>query len=160
MEYSLQYDGVMEQCAMLSQFEGRDYHAENGDSLYLAVKITSQDEPLVRGYMEQGARKLEDMMERMVVESAYGDGGFRWELRTDETRWNAGKEFDGNMRDALKCYAMAKWLDGRKSDRVEAYNTLFAELSEMCRKGLMRKTPPRRREKKAEYTNTVTMEAK
>lgn len=160
MEYTVKYNDVFEQCVMLSQFEGRDYHGDDGESLYLSVKITGQDKDLVMSYIEQGARKLEELLERMIVETDYSDDEFKWILRTEETRWNTAKQFGINVRDALKCYAMSKWLDGRKSDRVEAYATLYADLSEMCRRSLMRRMPPRRRVKQKEYVNTITIEDK
>lgn len=145
---------------MLSQFEGRDYYSENGDSLYSLVKITEQDRPLLLSYIEEGAHRLEESMERMVSASTYTDDGFEWDLRTEETRWNADKDFGRNMTDALKSYAMSLWLDGRKSDRKEWYMSLFSDMTDLCRKSIMRKSAPKKREKKPLYTDEVEIETR
>jgi len=160
MTYKQKYSDIMEQCVMLSQFEGRDYYSEDGESLYHVVKITEQDRPLVLGYIQEGAHRLEDMLERMISGSSYTEDGFEWELRTEETRWNADKHLAENMTDALKCYAMSCWLDGRKSNRTEWYTNMYAEMSSLCQKSVMRKLPPKKRVKETRYTDTIEIETR
>lgn len=71
---------------MLSSFEGRDLVGDSGDSLYLKVKITEQDRPLIKTYLEQAARALEEGMAKIITSSAYSEEGFVWEVRTEDTR--------------------------------------------------------------------------
>ena len=73
---------------MLSSFEGRDLVGDSGESLYLKIKITEQDRPLIRTYLEQAARSLEEGMSKIITSSAYSEEGFVWEVRTEDTRWN------------------------------------------------------------------------
>lgn len=160
MIYRQKYSDIMEQCVMLSQFEGRDYRSEDGESLYSVVKITEQDKPLVLGYIQEGAHRLEELIDRMVSATSYTDDGFEWNLRTEETRFNPSKDFGKNAEDAMKCYAMSLWLDGRKNGRKDWYMDMYTELSVLCRNAVMRKMPPRKRAKKPEYTDTVEIETR
>lgn len=141
MFVSVNYDDVITNCEMLSQYEGRDYYGEDGGSLYLQVKITGQDHDLMRTYISDGAMKVADMISRLITYSEYKSNGFQWTLRTEETRFKYFKMGD-KLINILSSYAMGKWLDGRKSDRKEAYEAMFAEECECLRKTLLYKSPP------------------
>ena len=160
MIYKQKYADIVSRCVMLSQFEGRDYYADNGESLYPLVKITEQDKPLIITYIEEGAHRLEEQIERIVSSSSYTEDGFEWVLRTEETRWNADKDFEANATDALKSYAMSLWLDGRKSDRKDWYMNQYTELSALCQRSIMRKSAPRKRVKEPLYTDNIEIEVR
>ena len=105
MVYEFSYSGVVARCKMLSSFEGRDYVGDSGDSLYLRVKLTEQEEPLLIGYLDEAARRMEERVSRMVLASEYTDAGFTWTLRTEETRWNVNRDLDRHISEALAAYA-------------------------------------------------------
>ena len=64
MTYEFEYIKAIDKCEMLSSFEGRDLVGDSGESLYLKIKITAQDRPLIRTYLEQAARVLEEGMDQ------------------------------------------------------------------------------------------------
>ena len=142
MKLKFKYSDVMERCRMLSSYEGRDHMNEGGESLYLDIKITGQDEPLLLTYMGQAARALEERMRRMITDAEYTGEGFVWEMRTEETRWTPGQRFDGNLHEAIVSYVMMNWLSERKSGRTGLYKTLWEDMSEMCVQNIYRKMPP------------------
>lgn len=144
MEYELKYGLAMEKCKMLSSYEGRDASSESGESIYLKVKITEQDEPLLRSYMEKAARMIEERISRMMVSSEYGADGFRWRMRTDETRWNKLRDFGGNVLEAVVSYAMGEWMSDKIPGRTEMYKGMFADMSVMVVKNIFFKMPPKR----------------
>ena len=51
MTYEFEYIKAIDKCEMLSSFEGRDLVGDSGESLYLKIKITEQDRPLIRTYL-------------------------------------------------------------------------------------------------------------
>lgn len=142
MVYEFSYSGVVARCKMLSSFEGRDYVGDSGDSLYLRVKLTDQEDPLLIGYLDEAARRMEERVSRMVLASEYTDTGFTWTLRTEETRWNVNRDLDRHISEALAAYAMARWLEDRKPSRVEMYRSLWEGSSAMAEMSLYRKNPP------------------
>lgn len=142
MTYKFEYAKAIEKCGMLSSFEGRELVGDGGESLYLRVRITEQDKPLIREYMERAARSLEDGMSRIITSSEYSEEGFVWEVRTEETRWNVNRKLDENLTDALVGYAMAGWLSDRKPDRIGVYKSLWEDMSVMCVRNMYRKNPP------------------
>ncbi len=142
MKLNFKYSDVMERCRMLSSYEGRDHMNEGGDSLYLEVKITEQDEPLLLTYMGQAAHMLQEQMNRMITGSEYTDKGFVWDIRAEETRWNPNKKFDDNLHEALVSYVMMNWLSEKKSSRTELYKTLWEDMSKMCVQNIYRKMSP------------------
>ena len=123
---------------MIASYEGRDYTGDSGDSLYLTVKITNQDLPLIKRYLEEAARLIEDGVARMVDASSYSDSGFSWTLRTEDTRWNTNKKLDENLKDA-----MMQWLVERKPARVDMYKELWENMRIMAMKNIFRKMPPK-----------------
>lgn len=127
---------------MLSSFEGRDLVGDSGESLYLKIKITKQDRPLIRTYLEQAARVLEEGMAKIITSSTYSEEGFVWEVRTEDTRWNVNRKLDENLLDALVGYSMMSWLSDRKPDRIGVYKSLWEDMSVMCVKNIYRKNPP------------------
>ena len=127
---------------MLSSFEGRDLVGDSGESLYLKIKITAQDRPLIRTYLEQAARVLEEGMAKIITSSTYSEEGFVWEVRTEDTRWNVNRKLDENLLDALVGYSMMSWLSDRKPDRIGVYKSLWEDMSVMCVKNIYRKNPP------------------
>lgn len=142
MTYGFSYNDAIDRCVMLSSFEGRDYTGDSGDSLFLKVKITEQDKPLIRTYLGQAARMLEDGMSRIITAATYDDDGFSWEVRTEETRWNVNKKLDENLGEALVGYSMMRWLSDRKPDRIGIYKNLWEDMSVMCVKNMYRKNSP------------------
>ena len=124
MTYEFEYIKAINKCEMLSSFEGRDLVGNSGESLYLKIKITEQDRPLIR------------------TSSTYSEEGFVWEVRTDDTRWNVNKKLDENLLDALVGYSMMGWLSDRKPDRIGVYKSLWEDMSVMCVKNIYRKNPP------------------
>lgn len=145
MELKFKYSDVMDRCRMLSSFEGREYVSKSGESLYLEIKITEQDEPLILSYMEQAARSLQEMMARMVTGAEYAKEGFTWEIRGEETRWNAGNLFDRSVHEAIVSYVMMNWLSEKKSARAEMYKTFWEDMGTMCVRNVMRKMPPKKK---------------
>lgn len=158
MVYELKYGDVLERCRMLCSYEGRDETDANGDSKYLDIRITAQDEPLLYGYMREAAEYIESLISRMVLSSEYGDGCFRLELRTEETRWNGMKNFDKYMNEAIVSHAMSKWLIGRKDSKVEFYGTLYADMSRMLVRNLFEKSAPKRKIRRKTDFSEVTVE--
>lgn len=75
MTYEFEYIKAIDKCEMLSSFEGRDLVGDSGESLYLKIKITEQDRPLIRTYLEQAARVLEEGMAKIITSSAYSEKG-------------------------------------------------------------------------------------
>ena len=142
MTYQFQYATALERCSMLSSFEGRDYVGGDGESLFLTVKITEQDKPLILTYMEQAARDMETRLDNMVTSTEYDTDGFTWELRTEETRWNPDKRMDNSVREALVGYAMARWLEDRKPARKAAYDEIWNGSATMAVANLYRKRAP------------------
>lgn len=157
MEYELKYSLALDRCKMLSSYEGRDAVGESGDSLYLNVKITEQDEPLIRKHLEDAARALEEQMARMIVSAAYNDDGFVWELRTDMTRWNKLRAFGGNVLEAVVSHAMSEWLTDKVPARTEMYKNLFTDMGKMAVNNLFAKMPPQRL-KREEYRDVCEIE--
>lgn len=158
MVYELKYGDVLERCRMLCSYEGRDETDANGDSKYLDIRITVQDEPLLYGYMREAAEYIESLISRMVLSSEYWDGGFRLELRTEETRWNGMKNFGKYMNEAIVSNAMSKWLIGRKDSKVEFYGTLYADMSRMLVRNLFDKSAPKRKIRRKTDFSEVTVE--
>lgn len=115
---------------------------DSGESLYLKIKITAQDRPLIRTYLEQAARVLEEGMAKIITSSTYSEEGFVWEVRTEDTRWNVNRKLDENLLDALVGYSMMSWLSDRKPDRIGVYKSLWEDMSVMCVKNIYRKNPP------------------
>ena len=142
MTYDFEYIKAIDKCEMLSSFEGRDLGGDSGESLYLKIKITEQDWPLIRTYLEQAARVLEEGMAKIITSSAYSEKGFVWEVRTEDTRWNVNRKLDENLLDALVGYSMMSWLSDRKPDRIGVYKSLWEDMSVMCVKNIYRKNPP------------------
>lgn len=142
MTYGFDYKDALEKCGMLSSFEGRDHVGDGGDSLYLRIKITEQDRPLIVTYLERAARELEDMAARIITESSYTPDGFTWEVITERTRWNVNKKLDENMMDALTSYAMMEWLSDRRPDRAAVYKQIWTDMAAMCVGNIYRKNPP------------------
>lgn len=157
MEYELKYSLAIEKCKMLSSYEGRDAVGESGDSLYLKVKITEQDEPLIRKHLEDAARALEELMARMIVATDYNEGGFVWELRTEMTRWNRLRTFGGNVLEAVVSYAMGEWLSDKIPAQTEIYKNLFTDMGKMAANNLFAKMPPQR-VKRPEYRDVCEVE--
>lgn len=147
MEYELKYSLALEKCKMLSSYEGRDAVGESGDSLYLRVKITEQDEPLIKRLFKNSAKVLEEQMARMIVSANYEMDGFVWELRTDMTRWNNLRAFGENVLEAVVSYAMSEWLADKIPIRSGIYKNLCADMGKMAVNNLFAKIPPRRVEK-------------
>ncbi len=143
MVYNYDYTDTITRCSMIASYEGRDYTGDSGDSLYLTVKITNQDLPLIKRYLEEAARLIEDGVARMVDASSYSDSGFSWTLRTEDTRWNTNKKLDENLKDALVSYAMMQWLAERKPARVDMYKELWENMRIMAMKNIFRKMPPK-----------------
>ena len=135
MTYEFEYIKAIDKCEMLSSFEGRDLVGDSGESLYLKIKITAQDRPLIRTYLEQAAAKI-------ITSSTYSEEGFVWEVRTEDTRWNVNRKLDENLLDALVGYSMMSWLSDRKPDRIGVYKSLWEDMSVMCVKNIYRKNPP------------------
>ena len=127
---------------MRDAIEGRDLVGDSGESLYLKIKITAQDRPLIRTYLEQAARVLEEGMAKIITSSTYSEEGFVWEVRTEDTRWNVNRKLDENLLDALVGYSMMSWLSDRKPDRIGVYKSLWEDMSVMCVKNIYRKNPP------------------
>ena len=142
MVYEFTYSSVLSRCKMLASFEGRDYTGDSGESLFLRVKLTEQDEPLLLSYLEEAARRIEERVARMVSASEYTEEGFTWTLRTEETRRNVNRELDRNISEALAAYTMMQWLADRKPARVEMYRSLWEGSSAMAEANLYRKNPP------------------
>lgn len=130
---------------MLSEYEGRDYYGENGDSLYLSVKIAEQDYDLLATYLHEGARKMESALERMITAVEYTDDGLKWTLRTDETRWNGNISFSKLAVEALTSYVMGQWLDGRRTDRKAAYDAIYEDMMGALIQNVMRKSTPHKK---------------
>jgi hypothetical protein len=144
MKFLFEYKDVLTRCVILSSYEGRDYVGDSGDSMYLTVKITQQDVPLLKTYISDAVHKLEDMLQRMVISSIYKEDSLEWELRTDETRWNLRKKFTDNFQEAVVGYAMFNWLNGRKADSVATYQAIWQDMSAMCVRNLFAKIPPKK----------------
>lgn len=145
MDYELKYKDVRDRCVMLSEYEGRDYYDDNGESLYLTVKITEQDYDLLATFLHDGARKMEGGLNRMITAAEYTDEGLKWTLRTDETRWNEKVEFGTLAVEALASYVMGQWLDGRRTDRKAAYDAIFNDMMGALMQNLTRKSVPKRK---------------
>lgn len=143
---------------MLCSYEGRDETDANGESKYLDIRITGQDEPLLYGYMREAAASIESLISRMVLSSDYADDGARFELRTEETRWNGMKSFGKYMNEAVVSHAMSKWLVGRKDSKVEFYGTLYADMCRMLVKNLFEKSAPKRNVRRKTDFSEVTVE--
>ena len=80
MVYEFTYSAVISRCKMLASFEGRDYTGDSGESLFLRVKLTEQDEPLLLSYLEEAARRIEERVARMV------SAGWMWGLEKSAER--------------------------------------------------------------------------
>lgn len=144
MEYEFLYDKVIERCKMLSSFEGREYVSQSGESMYLTVKITEQDVPLLLGYAARAAKSLQERMSRMIVSATYSEEGFKWNIRSRETRWNINTALDRNIEEAIVAYSMASWMEGRKDDKVPMYRQMWEDISLQCVQNVFRKMPPRK----------------
>lgn len=144
MEYEFSYDKVIERCKMLSSFEGRDFVGQSGDSLYLTVKVTDQDVPLLLQYAGQAAKELQERMSRMISSATYSSDGFSWSIRSKETRWNINTALDRNVEEAIVSYVMAGWLSGRKEDKVPMYKQMWDDISMQCVQNIFRKMPPQK----------------
>lgn len=66
---------------------------------------------------------------------------FSWLIRTD-TRWNGANAFTKHVSEAITSYVMAQWLSGRLDERVQFYESLFANSLTMATKNLFTKQAP------------------
>lgn len=144
MEYEFLYGKVIERCKMLSSFEGRDYVGQSGESLYLTVRVTEQDVPLLLEYAGRAAKNLQERMARMISSADYSEEGFKWVIRSKETRWNINTALDRNIEEAIVSYVMSVWLEGRKSDKVSMYKQMWEDISIECVQNIFRKMPPKK----------------
>lgn len=144
MIYNFTYTPVIEQCKMLSSYEGRDYVNEKGESMYLTVKITEQDLPLLNTFITQAVSTLEERIARILIGTERTQDGFTWEIRSEATRWNKNTHLTQNLQEAIVGYVMMNWLAERKPSSVETYRNIWTGMSEMCIRNIFRKMPPAR----------------
>lgn len=159
MVYNFDYTDVLSQCVMLSSYEGRDFVGKSGESLFLDIKITAQDKPLINTYIVQAAQILQEKMGRMITSADYIENGFTWNIRTEETRWNVNTKLDENLKEALVSYAMMNWLLEKKADKAPMYKSLWDDMSAMCVQNVFRKMPPRKKRERKEDICEVEINA-
>lgn len=132
---------------MLAAFEGKDYVNAEGESMFINVIITEQDEELIKTYIRQATKALAEKFERMIVDSSEDNESFTWSLRTDETRYPSTQinNLIKHIKEAIVSYIMVNWLAERKADRVTMYTELWNGSVELAAKNIFRKAAPRRR---------------
>lgn len=123
------YESIIEQCKTLSSFEGSRLTDAQGESLYPIVRITEQDEPLIKSYAEQA-------VEHIHASARYAIGNVSYSDATKITlTYNAGNALGNVPNDTAKVlneciamYVMQKWLENKSEERAKAYELMFTNL--------------------------------
>lgn len=142
MIFEFDYNKAIDRCKKLSSFEGRDAIGGSGENIYLSIKITDQDVPLLKEFFNTAALVLEESCAKIVVSSDYNNAGFIWNLNLDTRRWNEQRNLNKYVEEAIVSFAMMKWLEERKSERKNAYVEIWEDMFQKCTMNLFRLRAP------------------
>lgn len=144
MTLEFQYAELLARCKTLSSFEGRVAVNANGESDYLKTKISTQDETLVRTFIQEAAHQLEDKIGGIVIASSeYGDTSFTWMLDIDTERWSRDDTMEKSISESVSSYAMKMWMEyNGNSKRADIYEQIWQSMSAAVRRMAYRKTKP------------------
>lgn len=159
MNITFTYTDIISQVKMLTAFEGRDYVNGDGDSMFLSVVVTEQDEPLIITYINQALNALSTRFERMIDGITIADTHTTWSLRTTQTRHPKanGATLNKHLKEAIVSYTLMNWFAERKADRVAMYSDLFNGSAELAAKNLFSKAAPIRRKQNHQDIDEVTI---
>lgn len=128
MNFHFDYGELIGRMKMLSSYEGRNSIAGDGTSNYLKVKITEQDEPVVKEHISDAALRIEENIASAVHSSEYSETGFGWDLKLDTPRWNNRRSLSKYIEEAVVAYAMLKWVEENRPERVAAYSEIWNDM--------------------------------
>lgn len=135
------YADIINKVKMLSSYEGRDY-APDGDNQYIKVKITTQDEPLVKEYISTAIDTLLGSLLHIGYSISETDASatitYNGYTRTDISRASR------YITEAIIAYVMSSWLAERRPTRVDHYSALYTSMLDMAMKNLVEKGSPTR----------------
>lgn len=147
MDITFEYRDIISQTKMLSAFEGKDYVNANGESMFIDVIITEQDEPLIKTYINLAAIALFERFERMITSIKEDDDSFTWSIRIEETRYPKAQisNLTKHIKESIVSYTMMNWLAEKKPDRVAMYSELWNGSVQLAAKNIFKKAAPRKR---------------
>lgn len=141
MVFDYTYTELLERCKMLSSYEGRNSHTADGESNYIDIKIGTQDEPLLKTFLQQGAHIVESGIGK-VVDSTYTTDGFEYDLDVDTERWVKDDTLKKNIFETVVMFAMKLWMSYNNNSRSESYESVYQNMLSACVKNAYRKKKP------------------
>lgn len=144
LECRIDYDQVIERCGTLSIYEGRDAVDANGESIFLKLKITAQDEPLIKVYAKEAAHIIEPRFGDIVTGTTINDTGIVFMMEYDDTRWSKDLAFKDAVFESIVLYCMGQWFAyNGDADKAARFNTMCSEVTAASVEVLFSKKKPR-----------------
>lgn len=134
------YSDIINKVKMLSSYEGRDY-APDGDNQYIKVKITTQDEPLIKEYISTAINTLLGSLLHIGYSISETEASATITYNGDNTRTDISRA-KRYVEEAIVANVMASWLAERRPTRVDHYSALYTSMLEMALKTMLTKTAP------------------
>ena len=154
MNFHFDYSKAIGRMKMMSSFEGRNAVSGDGSSNYLQVKITEQDEPIIKEYAVTAALQIEENIARVVRSSDYSDDGFTWDLDLDTPRWNNKRNLNMYVEEAVVAYSIMKWVEENRPERLQPFQEIFNDMMVRVVDCVFRlRAPIKRRRPKIEGTS-------
>ena len=151
MGVNIRYKDILDKCAKLSAYDGKQSYTEQGVLRYKDIKIVEKDFPGLVEYVRQAAGIIDREIEKILESGTEcdgdeaADGGLTLYVNENLQIYHGtdvNKTFLQTYVEAVVCYVMSKWMDDKIDVRAKNYMDMHTQMLVSVKKIALSKKKP------------------
>ena len=135
------FKDIIDRCTLISAFDARESITGSGESNYKQMRITTQENELLKTYIGQGANFIESKLTGILGVATTATDSISFNLLSTDR--SAGENtIKRSISETIVAYTLQRWYEDKSPDKSKAYNALFTDMLEATKAIAYRKTHP------------------
>ena len=137
----IKFTDIIGRCTLISAFDARESITGSGESNYKQMRITTQEDELLKTYIGQGANFIESKLTGILGVATTATDSISFNLMSTD-RGAGESTIKRSISETIVAYTLQRWYEDKSPDKSKAYNALFTDMLEATKAIAYRKTHP------------------